>query len=202
VKIEEAVDWTLKSRGPVNRHQLTTLIYSNPYITYRFSGRNEIESQVQNLIYSGFNNDSKYRYCCETNTWNLANYDSEESISSEVFEQIHSNRETYGNGRETVYAIYSPIQRFNSIQLDITSSFPMKIGKTIRESDIRLTELQTGNALQLHVGFEFRTDDSSSLEKYFHHALSSKSMGACNSSKEWFFTNFEEVLTIYKNLKL
>lgn len=198
MKIEEAVEWTFRKKGSLNREQLTALIYSNPYLSFKFSGKNEIEARIRHLINSDSKNESKYRFCSETNTWHLIETGIASRLESNLLMEMHSNREIHGNGQETVYVIYSPIQRFNSVQSNQDGSFPVKIGKTNRRSDIRLMELQTGNSMRLQVGIEFRTNDSALLENHFHKALSSKCMTAGNSSKEWFFTSFEEILNLYK----
>jgi hypothetical protein len=109
--------------------------------------------------------------------------------------------EVYGHGDESVYLIYAPLERYRAVQVNESMPFAMKIGRTKRISSFRLQELQTGNHQKLRVGIEFRTNNSSELESYLHMNLLKHQITESKSSKEWFYSSFEEVIELYKGFK-
>jgi hypothetical protein len=46
MRIEDAVEWTLREHGSLNRPQLVSLVYAFPYLSYAPSGKNEIAARI------------------------------------------------------------------------------------------------------------------------------------------------------------
>lgn len=197
MRIEDAVEWTLRENGSLNRPQLVSLVYAFPYLGYSPSGKNEVAARIGSLF---IENTSKFRFCSYANKWSLSQpqEDATTAISLLIPERVP---EVYGHGDEKVYLIYAPLERYRAVQLDQSMPFAMKIGRTKRRSSFRLQELQTGNHQQLRVGIEFRTNNSSALESYLHMHLLRHQITESKSSKEWFYSNFEEAIELYKRFK-
>jgi hypothetical protein len=194
MRIEDAVEWTLRENGSLNRPQLVSLVYAFPYLSYSPSGKNEVAARIGNLF---IENKSKFQFCSYANKWSLSQPQDEATTIIPVLipERVP---EVYGHGNERVYLIYAPLERYRAVQLDQSMPFAMKIGRTKRRSSLRLQELQTGNHQKLRVGIEFRTNNSSELESYLHMHLVSHQINESKSSKEWFNSSFEEVIEHYK----
>jgi hypothetical protein len=197
MRIEDAVEWTLRENGSLNRPQIISLVYAFPYLSYTPSGKNEVAARIGSLFNE---NGSKFRFCSHANKWTLTRPN--EKTASIELPMIHDRMpEVYGHGDESVYLIYAPLERYRAVQLNESMPFAMKIGRTKRRSSFRLQELQTGNHQKLRVGIEFRTDNSSKLESYLHMNLLKHQITESKSSKEWFYSSFEEVIELYKGFK-
>ena len=197
MRIEDAVEWTLREHGSLNRPQLISLVYAFPYLSYTPSGKNEIAARIGSLI---MENDSKFQFCSYVNKWTLSKL-KDETTSITPVRISERAPEVYGHGDEKVYLIYAPLERYRAVQVNESMPFAMKIGRTKRRSSFRLQELQTGNYQKLRVGIEFRTNSSSELENYLHMHLLRHQITESKSSKEWFYSSFEEVLELYKSFK-
>jgi hypothetical protein len=197
MRIEDAVEWTLRENGSLNRPQITSLVYAFPYLSYSPSGKNEVAALIGSLF---MENRSKFLFCSYSNKWMLSKLQEERTSTSPVLIPERAP-EVYGHGDESVYLIYAPLERYRAVQVNESMPFAMKIGRTKRRSSFRLQELQTGNHQKLRVGIEFRTDNSSKLESYLHMNLLKHQITESKSSKEWFYSSFEEVLELYKGFK-
>lgn len=197
MKIEDAVEWTLRENGSLNRPQIISLVYAYPYLSHPPSGKNEVAARIGNLF---MQNGSKFLFCSYSNKWKLSKLQ-EERISYSPMLIPERAPEVYGHGDEKVYLIYAPLERYRAAQVNESMPFAMKIGRTKRSSSFRLQELQTGNHQKLRVGIEFRTNDSSKLESYLHMHLVKQQITESKSSKEWFYSSFEEVVEFYKEFK-
>ena len=102
---------------------------------------------------------------------------------------------TIGKGRESVYGIICPKTMRESYYSKVLS-YPIKIGRTDRPIAARLSELQTGNFLDLQIGLVIKTNYSRDLEKYLHTHLSHRKLLGQSSQSEWFFSSLENVLTL------
>ena len=197
MRIEDAVEWTLRENGSLNRPQITSLVYAFPYLSYSPSGKNEVAARIGNLF---MQNGSKFLFCSYSNKWMLSKLQ-EERISNLPMLIPERAPEVYGHGDEKVYLIYAPLERYRAVQVNESMPFAMKIGRTKRSSSFRLQELQTGNHQKLRVGIEFRTNDSSELESYLHSNLVKHQITESKSSKEWFYSSFEEVVELYNKFR-
>ena len=194
MRIEEAVEWTLRENGSLNRPQIISLVYAFPYLSYAPSGKSEVAARIGSLFTE---NGAKFRFCSQANKWTLINPQEESTSITQVLIPERAP-EVYGHGDEKVYLIYAPLERYRAAQVNESMPFAMKIGRTKRRSSFRLQELQTGNHQKLRVGIEFRTNDSSALESYLHMHLLRHQITESKSSKEWFYSSFEEVIELYK----
>jgi hypothetical protein len=195
--IQEAVEWTLLREGSLNRRDLVSQVYAFPFLSSTPSGIQEIEARVSDVTR---HEASKYRYCIDSNSWSL--HDSTSAPDSVMTNQIPKRApEVHGCGKESVYLIYSPVERYKSVRNNSTQKYRIKIGKTKRSTVLRLSELQTGNPDELRVGLEFRTNKSTELESFLHKELRTARITESSNSKEWFNSSFEEVIELYKRFK-
>jgi hypothetical protein len=102
-----------------------------------------------------------------------------------------------GEGRESVYGIFSPKTIRESHQMKI-GSYPIKIGRTERPISERLVELQTGNFMDLQIGLVMKTNQSRELEKYLHSQLSHRKLVGKSSQSEWFLSSLEAILILHQ----
>jgi len=72
------------------------------------------------------------------------------------------------------------------IQSNINGQITHKIGRTSRDTNIRLAELSTGNAGELRVVCEYESDNANLIEKALHSQYSYKKL-----SGEWFNDTIE-----------
>lgn len=79
--------------------------------------------------------------------------------------------------------------------------YKVKIGKTKRDTNSRLKELQTGNPNELRVGLEFRTNHPTQLENFLHRELRFARTTETNKSKEWFYSSFEQLVELYEKFR-
>jgi hypothetical protein len=192
--IKEAVEWTLLRDGPLNRQDLVSRIYAFPFLSSTPSGINEVEARVGDVTRF---DSSRFRYCHDSNSWSLSEVESK--LVDEVCLQIpNRGPEVHGCGPESVYVIYSPNERYEAVRQIASHKYRVKIGKTKRSVNSRLRELQTGNPEELRVGLEFRTQKSTELESYLHRHLWINRITENSNSKEWFYSNFEEVINLYE----
>jgi hypothetical protein len=105
-----------------------------------------------------------------------------------------------GTGEEIVYAIFSPsvMDAYGRAGLN---RYPIKIGRTTRNIEQRLQELQTGSYLDLRIGIQISTSDSRELEAEIHRSLNRMRVISRNLSSEWFYSNMEEIRDFYQGKK-
>ena len=195
--IQDAVEWTLLRGGALNRKELVSQIYAFPFLHTTPIGREEVEARV------GFvtrNDNQKFRYCADTDSWSIASYASTQ-IFGELEQIPERGPEVHGCGVESVYVVHSPIERFEAVCNSSQQKYKVKIGKTKRDTNSRLRELQTGNPNELRVGLEFRTNKATELENFLHRELKVARTTETNKSKVWFYSNFEQLVGLYEKFK-
>lgn len=192
--IKEAVEWTLLREGPLNRRDLVSQIYAFPFLSSTPTGVNEVEARVGDITRF---DSSKFRYSHDLDSWSLLEVESVPA-SAEANQIPNRAPEVHGCGPESVYLIYSPIERYEAVRSHRSQKYRVKIGKTRRSINERLRELQTGNPEVLRVGLEFKTENSSALESFLHSELRNSRISETGNSREWFYSNFEQVFNLYK----
>ena len=181
--------WVLQSEGPQNFPELMALLKSDSKYGYIALRDSQFEAKVRVSLLENSTEYSQLFIQGFDYKWHAL-----------VSENIHDQNSCsvtrdkpwleLGYGPETVYGIFFPSSMRESV-MSKTSCYPIKIGRTTRPLAERLVELQTGNFLDLQVGFAIHTDSASVLEGYIHDLLNHRRILAAGSQSEWFMTSLE-----------
>lgn len=103
-----------------------------------------------------------------------------------------------GHGPQFVYAFYLPMYR-RSAEAQGRQRWPIKIGMTTTSVAVRMAAHRTALPEFPQLGLLVRTTDAALLEKVIHGILSLRGAQTEESGgSEWFNTNLEELISIYR----
>lgn len=196
--LEESIHWALLKNGPMDQFELLEALSRDATLGFVPLGTSFLEAKIKNCLelmmqapnpnlYFGLNGKIKV-----SKRFKLK--DMKAATGLPYFQpwlQI-------GSGSESVYAIFSTslMDTYCRAGLD---RYPIKVGRTSRNLEQRLQELQTGSHLDLRIGIQILTNHSRELEAEIHRALNRMRVTSRNLSSEWFYSNMTEIRNIYQN---
>lgn len=192
----------------MNLSQIHELV-SCENVTGLYSGSSTLRQAVNNSIQELFRHTHLLRLNSLTGEWefNVNGVYKNNLLGSKksfIHQQFFAKPadlkyESLGSGKECVYAIYSPSNRFDAA-VGKYGYFPIKIGRT-RNLNSRIKSLSASGPGMLAVGLVFRTDSASQLESSIHTYLGIRGrLIEIPGRREWFQTNLDEVKSVYKKL--
>jgi hypothetical protein len=195
--LEEAIHWALLKNGPMDQFELLEALSRDSTLGFVPLSTSFLEAKVKNRLelmmqapypdlYFGLNGKIKVSKRFKQKDLTVATG----LPYCQPWLQI-------GSGDESVYTIFSTslMDSYCRAGLD---KYPIKVGRTSRNLEQRLQELQTGSHLDLRIGIQMLTSNSRELEAEIHRVLNRMRVTSRNLSSEWFYTNMSEIRDIYQ----
>ncbi len=193
--LQNQVEWVLETEGPLATMHLVKIINAFPANTFKVHQVSQFEIFVRSILNQLRENGKIYFDVNESVWYKVKSEESKPTIEVEQLNQLGGHLKI-GEGTETVYCIYKSLSRYKAA-ISGEDRWPMKIGKTTRPVNSRLSELRTSSEEAFVIGLEIATEGSQALEAALHNKLQYCRIETQGAGTEWFWSNLEEVLNHY-----
>jgi len=195
--LEEAIHWALLKNGPMDQFELLEALSRDSIFGFVPLGTSFLEGKVKNCLESIMQAPSPDLYFGMNGKIKVSKRFKQKDITAATGLPHFQPWLQIGCGDESVYTIFSTslMDRYCRAGLD---KYPIKVGRTSRNIEQRLQELQTGSHLDLRIGIQMLTSNSRELEAEIHRVLNRMRVTSRNLSSEWFYSNMTEIRDIYQ----
>ena len=195
--LEEAIHWALLKNGPMDQFELLEALSRDSTLGFVPLSTSFLEAKVKNCLELMTQAPAATLYFGLNGKIKVSKGFKQKDLAAATGLPYFQPWLQIGSGDESVYAIFSTslMDRYCRAGLD---KYPIKVGRTSRNLEQRLQELQTGSHLDLRIGIQMLTSNSRELEAEIHSVLNRMRVTSRNSSSEWFYSNMREIRDIYQ----
>ena len=194
--LQKQVEWVLETEGPLSTMHLVKIINAFPSNSSVVYGVSRLEVFIRSTL-NQLREGGQIYFDARDLCWHKAkNQNLTPVISVEQLTKLNEHPKI-GDGSEVVYCLYKSMARYRAA-VSGEQRWPLKVGKTIRSINNRLSELSTSSEEVFVIGLEIATNESLALEAALHEKLRYCRIDTQGAGTEWFWSDLEEVLNHYQ----